>query len=237
MLEQPPLKPIVYIDLIGTLGQWEEQDPPISESYAFQTLPKLEYQDTKLIALGIKPTILSYTKSPENCSNFEGDADVQEYRKFSIIANYKKVLEELKVDCLLRLISTANKATTLAINEQFNLGFDKREIITREDIPKNMDDQYIGERLCPESILISNQSLDSKASSIQRQALGIEREQQIMLQMLKIKALELPTLKNPNGINTNNHRVDLNTLSEELDIQTKTKPKRPDQYLHAPGSL
>lgn len=185
-------KPIVYIDLVGTLVHWADQgiEPNTLESAIFlpETSP-IEYNISIKIEASTSQPIKEYGDGDYINTNTNSN-----HRELKVLSKYKEVLAELRETCQLRLASWTSKVTTLSINHALELGFDKKEILSKDDMPHWDETQTYGMLKslgeCPEAILISNSNLDSKKSIQQRTALGIEKEQQIGLKSLAMKCLD-----------------------------------------------
>lgn len=177
-------KPIVYIDLIGTLGVWVQPPTALSTGTgtAFGELNKTpnpyteEMEIFSGIGMGVEPQTTSETQSHTT-------------KRIALLENYKEVLKELRQNCQLKLISTANRIQTLEINNNFNLGFDKREILSKEELPEEENQVSRSLTICPNAILISNNDKNAKLSIIKRQILGIEKEAQIDLNFIRLECI------------------------------------------------
>jgi len=200
-------KPTVYIDLLGTLVRWADQElDPINPTEASNSTSfgQLAYTKSVLISQMHQEYVPQYSDRDKDPNQ------TQRHRELLVLPQYKEILQELRQTCQLRLLSWATKALTLKLNEVLELGFEKREILSKDDmpdwgtetpysIPKNIAE-------CPDAILISNHSSNSKTSVGQRITLGIEKEQQVRLQSLAIKCLdpEKPTKLEISKVNLGN---------------------------------
>lgn len=219
-------KPTVYIDLVGTLMKWKDNEnhPNVNE-HSLQKICQLQYGDSEAIPCGLASPINSHKET----------SPVHNYRNISPLHKYREILLELRETCQLKLISTENKQVTTQINDKFNLGFDKRDILSKEDIlTQDFQDYYphVSHNICPECLLISNHDLISKSATIQRLALGIDKEQQIMLQLLSIKALEESHIQ-PESYR-DNEKIKINNLAYDLDTNSKKQFGRNYRHQHSP---
>jgi hypothetical protein len=203
-------KPTVYIDLLGTLVHWADQEiEPIkaTEIPNSTSFKKLAYTKSVLISQIYQESRPQYSDRDKNPNQSQKD------KRLLVLPQYKEILQELRQTCQLRLLSWAPKPITLKLNEVLDLGFERREILSKDDMPNwDIDIPYsipknIAE--CPDAILISNHSPNSKASIQQRITLGIEKEQQVHLQSLAVKCLDL---EEPTKFETT--KVDLVNLSD-----------------------
>lgn len=240
-------KPIVYIDLIGTLAlryPKEESRKNLPSSHIASHIDpdpdqnelgnsnKLHYTDHKVVRG--KLTTREILQQPH-----EKTAESNLY-EVALLENYIEILNELRQKCDLRLISNINRFETLLINEEFNLGFDKRTTLASEDIlsgdynptndPLLTSNYSFCTPLCPEAILISNAPKNSKNSIIQRQSLGIEKEQQVNLHMLEIKSLNYPDQNK--CANSNKSYMPIKDLAEILGTEDKSKSFKPNVYTY-----
>jgi hypothetical protein len=210
-------KPIVFIDLLSALARWENEDPdPLNQ----QSIQPTEYfsntfkHTVKISSPNLYHTNNHYDKERKVESDYLA-------RTLIVLSKYQELLKELRETCQVRLISSTDQKTTLAINSSLNLGFDRREIITKEDVPTNdLDYIYQSNQICPECLLISNKNPESKISVSQRKALGIEKEQQVKTSMLDIKCLEDIQKQNP-------CKPTVNELTTELDTGSRSRVKKP----------
>jgi len=184
-------KPIVYIDLIGTLAKWRENEYPPIKQIGFKEIKELNYPTSKWITRRFKNNPSSYRQNVESEDKNLINSN-ENHKEICLLENYLNILKELRENCELRLISSLERYETLQINSDLSLDFDKRYILGKEDLYIGENDyEYISgsNPICPDGLLISNHPSNSKVSKTQRQALGIEPEQQVLIQMLEIKAL------------------------------------------------
>jgi hypothetical protein len=234
-IDNPNTKPIVFIDLIGTITKWGEKDSKdritipkneintIGKEYLYSK-KELQYPTKLTIPQTLKPPVQSYRDTEEEISK-------EKDRELYVIENHQDILKELRQTCDLKLISNTNRIETLIINDKLNLGFDKRHIITKDDMIGSYDDgielnSY--QRLYPEAILLSNHPENSKVARLQRSTLGIEKEQQVEIQKIKLECLEINEL-GPSTSNLTNSKDTLQSLSEELDLNSKKRYPSPQK--------
>jgi hypothetical protein len=156
MLEKGGEKPRAFIDLIDTLVRWED---PI---------------DCAQYSKGIKEIYCGCTQSGEELIRFA-----------STINNPQNLINELKKNYEVFLISSNPKIYTNALNEEFRLGFRIQELISAEEY---LSTEGLGDFTgynnqtyqedC-EDILVSSHPKNSTRSKKQRQYLGLRESNQI----------------------------------------------------------